>query len=138
MSKQNVNPRDYYASLMSDGPAERAISVNGKRMTIYVRKITGAERIKINGDQTFRRGGDGGAEVVMNLGEVMARTHRMIFYANVTADGDRIFKNAEEVGQVLEGPILDAVYRECNDYNAEDPNEGKSSRKTPTSEPSSD
>lgn len=138
MGKVSQGPA-YYADLQTP-VIGREITYNGQTKTVWFKRITGGERLKLNRGQMMTASGGGGersqASMQMDLGDVTERKLMLIAFSNCDEDGNKIFRNAEQVRD-LEDPLIEALHKHAAEINNEDGDEGKASPATGASGPSS-
>ena len=123
----NPTGKDYFADWAS-APVPRELQVNGVYKTVWFRRISAAERIKLNAGVKFKGTSDGGATFEMDQGDNLRRAHLMVHFSVVNEDGTKVFRTVEQVGDIPE-PVYLALSKAAAEVNAEDTNEGKESSK---------
>lgn len=127
MSKNNpVTKKSFFEDIAST-IEPREFTYNGKEKRVWVRRITGVERVKINQGVRYKATPDpatGKMVASMEFDKVddLRRSYLLIYYAICDDDGSRVFRNPEAVAEE-EGGIIDALLKIANEFNTEDTNE---------------
>ncbi len=117
--------KDFFADLTDDAPVLRKVTYKGKSKDVYYRKITAGERLTINKNIRARSVGKEAVNTEISLEDLYLRNMMLLQCSAVEENGSRIFKKISEV-QELEAGLFDALYKEAEEINKEDANEGKS------------
>ena len=119
MSPQN----DYFADLLeSDAPQARPIEHAGKTKTVYFRRITGAERVKLLAGKRVNVGDCNTMD--LDLADVLRNRHQLVQFSACQEDGKPLFKSLEEV-QALPDWLLTALAEHADDVNKDEDTAGK-------------
>lgn len=111
-----------YEHLYSNEPIERTLEYKGKTEQVYFKRLNAGERFQLKaGQKGSVKAGESSFEV--DLGDMEARNQKFLHFANVKANGQRVFKTPQEVA-ALPGDLFDALLKLATDALAEGGDEG--------------
>lgn len=145
MATNTDKVKEFFADFSEDGPQERELRVNGKVKSVWVRRLTAGESIKVNSGTVlrFERSGDPmnpkgqSATSETDLGMQAEKQAMLVQYAIVWPDGSQMFENIGMVKK-LDQVVFNALVTIASEFNNKggDEDAGKGSGGTPSSEPS--
>jgi hypothetical protein len=122
MSDQNNN---YFADLLeAEQPQSRTISRDGKEQTVYFRRITAAERVKLLRGQRVHVGGENKNTMDLDIGDLAMNRHLLVLYSTVKEDGKQVFRNIEAV-QALPDWLVSQLAKFADEVNKDEDEAGK-------------
>lgn len=114
---------DYFADLLEDdGPQPKEIERGGKKKTVYFRRITGAERIKLLAGKRVNVGDKNTMD--LDLADVLRNRHQLVHFSACRQDGSPLFQTLEEV-QALPDWLLNAMAEHADAVNKDEDEAGK-------------
>ena len=109
--------------LADDGPVAREIKRGAKSSTVYIRRLTAGERLKLAGNQKMTFGGDGKrGSMEMSLAEMAKNRHQMVQFCTVTEDGKQAFKSLDDV-QSKPDWLIAALHDHAQEVNSDEGDE---------------
>lgn len=120
-----MSSKDYFADLIDTSPICRTITYNGKRRDFYFRRLNSGERFNLSKNLKYKPTDKGDYTTEIDLGDWYQRKMTLLHFSLVDESGKRVFKNTSDV-QELEAGLFELLYKEAEDVNKEDTNEGKS------------
>lgn len=88
-----------YEHLIQNGPTEATLRYKGKEETVFFRRLTAGESMRVKrGQKGTMKAGESSFEV--DFGDLDARNHLILSFSNVTADGKQVFRNEGEVAKL--------------------------------------
>lgn len=114
---------DFYSELLDDAPVAREVKHNGKTKTVFFRRLTAGERMKLVAGQRMQMG-EGKRAMELDLGEVTRNRHMLVQFCNVTEDGKQVFSRLADV-QALPEWLVDQLSAHADEVNRDETDAGK-------------
>jgi len=109
-----------YDDIVGNKVMMKTLEYRGHQKSVFFRQLTAAERVNISrGQKISLESGDRAGVREVDAGETIQRTHKFLFYCNVTEDGKQAFKTEREVGELPED-LVTALNRLANEAIEED------------------
>lgn len=111
---------DFLTEILSGpAPIAREVEVDGKKGTVYFRRITAGERaILLKGQKVQGKAGEK-ATVEIDLGENAKTKQLMVQFSVVRQDGSPFFASRDEVSK-KDAKVVDVLYEHAAAVNGED------------------
>lgn len=116
----------FFDELVGDDLAEKTVKYSGREKTIYVRKLSGADRLKLSAGQKFRFGHNvEQTQTHVELRDIELRKQMMVQFCICKDEhGNRAYSKIEEV-QKLPDSLINDLAALAEEVNREDLPAGK-------------
>lgn len=123
MSNEQNKPADYFADLLeNEGPQAREIVRGDKKQTVYFRRITGAERVKLTKGKRVQVGDHNTMDV--DMGDLLVNRHQLVQFSTVTESGVQVFRRIEDV-QAQPDWLVNQLAKFADEVNKDEDEAGK-------------
>ena len=108
----------------ADAPEAREVTIGGETLTVYFRRISGAEREQLLKGMKLAHALGGSGNIDIDLGENERQRHLLVMFSVCDESGNRVFKDVKDVRKI-QADRINALWRHANAVNEEDDEPGK-------------
>lgn len=113
-----MSKNEYFADLLdAESLVEKTIERNGKKQTVYFRRITAAERVQLLAGKRVNVGDRNTMDV--DLSDMLRNRHQLVQFSACKEDGAPLFKSVGEV-QALPDWLVNTLAGYADDVNKDD------------------
>ena len=112
----------------TEAPVERTVKWDGEEKTVFVRRITAAERVQLVQGQKVstkakrahgEKDADSETEIEVDLGAQEGTKQKLVFFAICKEDGSKLFSSHRDVGR-LPGGLVNALFKVASEVNKDE------------------